>query len=680
MGFFGSKPPPKRGLVVALIVLIVASPMLMPAMFIPAATASAADVGTVYSGVYPGPNWYGPDDANGYQAIDRVVVPQLLVPRFFWSTAWYFVGKTYGAYAGIQTDGDLPGGAVGDMALFSVWHAIAAVPGPGSQCVQFDNEDVGWSCRAPLPVVAGHRYATHVAIDHIDGANQWWHGTITDMTAGITVDLGLIEADTQQPMTAPADFMEYFGDKSSISCDQYPFAIGDFVTPVLTPASGGSATPATLAEPGAAFCGERSNWTVMDDGVRVEFGGPQPSPITNFTAGRTGATANLSWTNPISDGGSPVLDTIVETSTNGGTIWSNAATVPADQTSATLSALKANTDSVRVAAVNSNGVGAYSSVVALPPLNDAFASSRALVGDSGRIRGTNLAATREAGDPNPGGVPSGHSLWYRFTPATNGTLSLGACGSDFDTVMAVYKGASIGALTSVASNDDSCGIQSQLSAALTSGVAYRILLTGKGGAAGISRLDWQFVGVPTAPRTPSAVPGASLASLTWAAPLSQGGSAITGYVVTPYVGGIARPAHVFNTTATTQNISGLGNATTYTFEIAAKNAGGTGPLSVATAPITVGAPKAPTVVDAARVAAGQLRVTFTAGADNGAAVTTFTARCASPDGGATKTKSGAAGPLTVTALSAGKTYSCTVNATNSRGTGPSSSGSPAVTA
>jgi hypothetical protein len=38
----------------------------------------------------------------------------------------------------------------------------------------------------------------------------------------------------------------------------------------------------------------------------------------------------------------------------------------------------------------------------------------------------------------------------------------------------------------------------------------------------------------------------------------------------------------------------------------------------------------------------------------------------------TKTKSGKSNPITVTGLSAGKTYRCRVTATNSRGTGPRS--------
>ena len=51
----------------------------------------------------------------------------------------------------------------------------------------------------------------------------------------------------------------------------------------------------------------------------------------------------------------------------------------------------------------------------------------------------------------------------------------------------------------------------------------------------------------------------------------------------------------------------------------------------------------------------------------GRPVTGYTATCVSSNGGITRTATGAASPLTVTALTNGKTYTCTVFATNSEG-------------
>ena len=94
----------------------------------------------------------------------------------------------------------------------------------------------------------------------------------------------------------------------------------------------------------------------------------------------------------------------------------------------------------------------------------------------------------------------------------------------------------------------------------------------------------------------------------------------------------------------------------------------------------VGSPQPPTGVSAVKVASGQLRVTFTAGANNGAAITGYTATCTSSNGGVTGTQSGAASPITVTGLTTAKTYTCTVIATNARGTGLASTPSAGVVA
>ncbi len=94
---------------------------------------------------------------------------------------------------------------------------------------------------------------------------------------------------------------------------------------------------------------------------------------------------------------------------------------------------------------------------------------------------------------------------------------------------------------------------------------------------------------PTAPGAPigvAAAAGSAQAQVSWSAPLSNGGSPITGYVVTPYTGSTAKTPVVFNTTATTQTITGLTNGTAYTFKVAARNAIGTGAQSSASSPVT----------------------------------------------------------------------------------------------
>jgi len=195
------------------------------------------------------------------------------------------------------------------------------------------------------------------------------------------------------------------------------------------------------------------------------------------------------------------------------------------------------------------------------------------------------------------------------------------------------------------------------------------------------------IGTPTAPPAPNAVPGTATAT-TGSLIVSHGASTANGAAITKYTatctssnGGVARSAARTGTTlALPITVTGLTTKKTYTCVVRATNVHGVGAASTATAPIIVGTPAAPTAVTATRVAAGQLRVAFTPGANNGAAITSFTATCVSSNGGMSRMKVGLASPLTVIALTVGKTYTCRVKATNSRGTGPASAASPPKTA
>src|SRR5208282_3385962 len=78
---------------------------------------------------------------------------------------------------------------------------------------------------------------------------------------------------------------------------------------------------------------------------------------------------------------------------------------------------------------------------------------------------------------------------------------------------------------------------------------------------------------------------------------SDGGSAITGYSVTPFIGGVAQTPTVFTSTVDVESISGLTNGTSYTFTVRAVNGVGIGPASISSGPLTpVTLPGAPTAV------------------------------------------------------------------------------------
>src|SRR6266851_1725342 len=88
------------------------------------------------------------------------------------------------------------------------------------------------------------------------------------------------------------------------------------------------------------------------------------------------------------------------------------------------------------------------------PANDAFASAQSISGSSGTVTGTSSGATKESGEPNHAGNAGGHSVWYRWVAPASTSVAIDTVGSSFDTLLAVYTGTSVSALTAVASNDD----------------------------------------------------------------------------------------------------------------------------------------------------------------------------------------------------------------------------------
>jgi Domain of unknown function (DUF4082)/Fibronectin type III domain/Bacterial Ig domain len=126
---------------------------------------------------------------------------------------------------------------------------------------------------------------------------------------------------------------------------------------------------------------------------------------------------------------------------------------------------------------------------------------------------------------------------------------------------------------------------------------------------------------PTGSSTPSAPSGAtasaatSQAFLTWSPPASEGGTPITGYTVTPYIGSSAQtPLHV-NGSETSAIITGLANGTSYTFTVAASNAVGEGspsaPSNAVTAQNTIFDFTTPATIDSGDSTSVEVGVKFT---------------------------------------------------------------------
>jgi hypothetical protein len=72
-----------------------------------------------------------------------------------------------------------------------------------------------------------------------------------------------------------------------------------------------------------------------------------------------------------------------------------------------------------------------------------------------------------------------------------GSVTVNTTGSAFDTLLAVYTGTSVGALNTIASNDDASGTtQSSVTFNAVSGTTYRVAVDGYGGATGAVKLAW----------------------------------------------------------------------------------------------------------------------------------------------------------------------------------------------
>jgi alpha-tubulin suppressor-like RCC1 family protein len=121
---------------------------------------------------------------------------------------------------------------------------------------------------------------------------------------------------------------------------------------------------------------------------------------------------------------------------------------------------------------------------------------------------------------------------------------------------------------------------------------FRVQAITAGGTSGCATLTnpvpptAQAPGAPVIRRNATAFDGE--ATVSWTAPTTDGGSPITGYRITPYVGYSPRPAQTFASIATTQVVTGLTNGTTYRFRVQAINAVETSAFSMVTNPVTPG--------------------------------------------------------------------------------------------
>jgi hypothetical protein len=241
-----------------------------------------------------------------------------------------------------------------------------------------------------------------------------------------------------------------------------------------------------------ALSGEFPNVEAENWGATKEAGEP------NHAGNKGGASTWYSWTAPR---GGVVRGVVCATFESLFGIYAGAVNALSSVTSATTSEFECSeisfvagagttyklaVDGAFSPALESGQMGSYFIELLMPPPNDNFANAQPLPRQTSVLFSqSTVGATRQVGDPRPSGVvEGGASVWFNWTAPGAGTVSLDTCGSDFDSFLSVYTGSSLGALSPVATNDNSPGPncprtnRSELTFAASAGTTYRFMVGG----------------------------------------------------------------------------------------------------------------------------------------------------------------------------------------------------------
>ena len=238
-----------------------------------------------------------------------------------------------------------------------------------------------------------------------------------------------------------------------------------------------SPTRITATVPGGATTGPISVTTASGTGQSAANFTVIPAPtITGLSpsSGSAGTTVTITGTS-FSDAIAVTFNGLNAGSFNVGSVTQIVAAAPAGVT----------TGPIRVTTPGGTAVSGSSFTALAAPSNDNFASAQIISGTSGTVSGSNVAATKETGEPDHAGDPGGKSVWYRWTAPSSGTWTFNTVGSSFNTLLAIYTGSSLNTLVLVASNNDIPGTNtSSVSFSASSGTVYQIAVDGALGDAG----------------------------------------------------------------------------------------------------------------------------------------------------------------------------------------------------
>ncbi len=217
---------------------------------------------------------------------------------------------------------------------------------------------------------------------------------------------------------------------------------------------------------------------------------------------------------------------------------------------------------------------------------------------------------------------------------------------------------------------------------LTNGVSYTFTVFAENGAQSAGAVSNAVTPAtfPGAPASATAAPGNGSASVSWTPPASNGGDPVTYTVTTNLISGGGAVPPATSTGGLSATINGLTNNSTYTFTVTAVNSIGAGPGTTTNAVLpssTPGVPSAPQNVSAAFAGVSQTAtVTWNVPVVTGnSAILSYSISGTPSFGTPVVIAASTACPTSscsanVGGLTGGISYTFTVSATNTQGTGP----------
>ena len=288
----------------------------------------------------------------------------------------------------------------------------------------------------------------------------------------------------------------------------------------------------------------------------------RPGAPRNLTAEADGPTAiDLDWLAPAADGGARITAYRIEVSENGGTSWSNLVA----RTSDTVTAYRdtdveaGDTRHYRVSAINFNGTGPVSNVAHATTRHVLPSAPRRL---TARASGTSAIELRWSAPSSPGSSPI---TGYRIDSSPTGTGRWSEL---------------------VANTTSTTYTHDRLDPGTTR--HYRVRAITRAGHSEWSNTDHATteVALPGPPRSLSVVPsglrGSDQLLLTWSAPVDDGGSEITGYLIERSATRVGVWLPLVTNTGSADRIytdSNLSPATTWFYRVSAINSKGVGRAS-----------------------------------------------------------------------------------------------------